>query len=1294
MVLTKTGVKVTMIPYSRSRPMSSEDARESPPSQKVSSAGGFWKNKEVLSSQTPSASLSQTSDFQHESLLFTKPHLAEMEKIFQNEVNSTGALDMKAFVKAVKKILSHVTDEMLELLFLKVDTDCNGLVTWVRRAPPLPQQEYVDYVMSHFQGKEKMTRSQDRLRFHLPMRIIPLSHRCEIVKVKFLVQQLKKMGHFLTVTKDGILQFWSGSFSLTSSFRLYQIQPLHHQQMWVVDMACLHNMNLVAIASTDQKIEFFDISHQKCVRAFTFIDLDSCVLTMDYWSDCRRAVFCFGDTKGSVIIFTSDDVTNGLFNPQVLPRTSKWDHWTSVSTEKLLNEKSPMYRSYRLKALHPNWCQLVKFIPQLNVVASCSAIDKSSLVLTVLPSKAPESLKFSVLNLRKGILCFDYCPEKNVLVTGGYDPLIRLWNPFFSKKPLWLMKGHQTSVTHILVNSNNNSILLSISKDKNIRVWDMQDYECLQSFCGKLFALGHRPITSAYFHKDDNSLVCSTCSIGILKGYLETQGPGRAEAKTTTYSSPLCAVLYSKVFKQVVSGCLSGVVSVWEVVSGRRRMEFSVTGDQHVELTAMSLDESEGCLLTGLRDGTVKMWNHAAGECLLTFPNPDQMEISGIVHMNKVFYVTGWSKRITYFMFHKTKPVLLCYHWQTFHTEDVLSMARYQNQFLGTSSYNGDILFWNISMLKPIFNFNASRSPLPLLPKRVQDMANCETESHRLSKPYVEHKWAYKTPMQPLGSSARVTANTSLRRNLMSAPPVMRHLRDKEPAGPVPLQKPLSTGNLRPSRIPHGNRAVLGEAERRGELHKKLLLQSSASVEKIIFLQTRPRLPHTAALLSSCMDGYIYAWSIHGSGGLLGKFPVDIEDKGDVVVGAMATDENDWILVTGDCKGHIKIWDIKDYCTFTDKPPTHPGRINKFQFLIPERIQISLPNYTPLEEKKVVAGQTISLVPPKLLITWKGHLDSVADILYVDSFQLVLSAGQDRNVKAWKLSGDAIGTFGLNVWKRLQDAPMISDHELRQSLKEEGDRVDPAENAFHPQLQEERDLAEVLVYQQREQVALMALLNGKADTEAEAWARLQKITLTSPWAGERSPEDIENSWYKWESKGKQVRLRGHRERVEGSPWPSVPSLGPRPRLPQVSKVLGAVYQRKERSRSPRLLLTNVQFGWMKQQISPQIYQSLHFKELAPTQQPDFMMHKVLDQQGRLTLRGTMPNYTASTSAATASSPTSSSPSTSGSGFLELSVPASPQLQPFQALPQPCSAPVPSPPALSCPRYPGTSCRGQ
>ncbi|XP_073736655.1 EF-hand calcium-binding domain-containing protein 8 isoform X9 [Callorhinus ursinus] len=1210
---------------SGSRPVSSEDLRESPQSQKASTPGGVQKSEEVLSSPASSITLSQ-----HESQLFTPLHMAKMEKMFEDDTDSARALDMNAFIKAMKKILSNMSDEMLEALFLKVDTDCTGSVTW---------QKYVDYMMREFQRRERMKTSQYRLRFHLPMRIVPLNHGCEIVKVQFLTQRFKKTGHLLTVTKDGILQIWSEAFSLLNSFRLNQIQQVYNLQMWVIDMVCLYNMNLIAVASTDQKIEFFDISNRNCARAFTFIDLDSCVLAMDYWSDYHRGVFCYGDTKGNVIVFTSDNVTHGLFNPRILPRTSKWDHWTKVSARKLLNEKSPLYRSYQLKALHPNWCQQVKFIPQLNTVASCSAIEKSSLVLTMLPSKAPESPKFSVLNLRKGILCFDYCPDKNLVVTGGYDPLIRLWNPFFSKKPVWMMKGHQTSVTHILVNSKNSSILLSVSKDKNIRVWDMQDYICLQSFCGKLFALGNCPITSIYFHKSEDSLICSTYSIGILKGYLETEEPGKTGEKTTTYSSPVCAVLYSKIFKQVVSGCLSSLVSVWEVATGRRTMEFSVAGDQQMELTSMCLDESERCLLTGLRDGTVKMWNYAIGECLLVFPNTDHLEISGIVHMNKAFYVTGWSKRITCFMLHKAKPVLMCYHWHTFHKEDVLSMAKYQNQFLGTSSYNGDILFWNVNLFKPILNFNASVSPLPLLPKKVQEVDNFLAKSLWSGKSCMEHQeWAHRPPGQPPGPRARTVANANLQRNLMSAPPVMKHPRDKQPERPAPPQKPVHSGSPKLLRTAYG--------AQRGEFQKKILLQSNASVEKIIFLQTRPRQPRVAVLLSSCIDGHIYAWSIHGGGGLLGKFPVDFLSRGDVVVGAMATDEKDLILVTGDCKGYIKIWDIKDYCTFTDRWSSQPSGTNKFQFLIPERVQINLPHYIPLEEKEVVAGQTISLVPPKLLNSWKGHLDSVADILYVDSFQLVVSAGQDCDVKAWKLSGDTIGmgpaegTFGLSVWKRLQDIQIVGDLKVGKSSEEEADSTDAAQKAFRPELREQRALAEALVYQRREQVVLMALLNGKADAEAEAWAKLQKITQTSPWAGERSPEDIECSWCKWESKGKQM-----------------------------SKVVGAAYKPKDRSRSSRLLSTHVQYDWMKYQISPQIYQSLHFNRLSPTHTPDLVLHNVLEQQGphsHLAAHHSHkdPDPDRDTSSSATSLPVSDTLTltASDSGFLESALSSSPYLR--------------------------------
>ncbi|XP_073092899.1 uncharacterized protein [Manis javanica] len=60
--------------------VSSEDLRESPQRQK--------ECKEVLSSQTPSVILSQKSEFQEESQLFTHLHLAEMEKVFEDDIHS------------------------------------------------------------------------------------------------------------------------------------------------------------------------------------------------------------------------------------------------------------------------------------------------------------------------------------------------------------------------------------------------------------------------------------------------------------------------------------------------------------------------------------------------------------------------------------------------------------------------------------------------------------------------------------------------------------------------------------------------------------------------------------------------------------------------------------------------------------------------------------------------------------------------------------------------------------------------------------------------------------------------------------------------------------------------------------------------------------------------------------------------------------------------------------------------------------------------------------------------------
>lgn len=51
----------------------------------------------------------------------------------------------------------------------------------------------------------------------------------------------------------------------------------------------------------------------------------------------------------------------------------------------------------------------------------------------------------------QGIDCFDYNHSLNVIVTGGVDHAVRVWNPYVTSKPVAIMKGHQSSIVDIII---------------------------------------------------------------------------------------------------------------------------------------------------------------------------------------------------------------------------------------------------------------------------------------------------------------------------------------------------------------------------------------------------------------------------------------------------------------------------------------------------------------------------------------------------------------------------------------------------------------------------------------------------------------------------------------------------------------------------------------------------------------------------------------------------------------------------------------------------------------------------
>lgn len=75
-----------------------------------------------------------------------------------------------------------------------------------------------------------------------------------------------------------------------------------------------------------------------------------------------------------------------------------------------------------------------------------------------------------------------------------------------------------------------------------------------------------------------------------------------------------------------MSGCQGGVVSVWDVATGEKIMQFShCHGD--AELTAMVFDPSGRRLITGGQDGSLKIWNFNNGACLSTLENKYKTEV-------------------------------------------------------------------------------------------------------------------------------------------------------------------------------------------------------------------------------------------------------------------------------------------------------------------------------------------------------------------------------------------------------------------------------------------------------------------------------------------------------------------------------------------------------------------------------------------------------------------------------------------------------------------------------------------
>jgi WD40 repeat protein len=707
----------------------------------------FKKNKQAwetppettLSSriQLPST-IHQTGSKKIQDFLYPE-HLQQLRKKFEtlpDFMNST--FDLDHFIEFFHTIpeLKGKSDAEIKVFFDKIDCYSSGRINW---------DEFCTYMHLELYEREDAKIKAKEVVFNQPSSLLKSGpHKETICSISHLPD-----GSLVSCSEDGIICIWSHDFK-PKRIRKTEVGVLGKPK-WISDMVLAVPQGKIILATGDKEILFMELVNFE--PYCQIVNLDSTPLKMDFWSDPNNKNECIliiGDEQGAVTIFCISSLFEFF---KMLKLSPKKNGIPSFSVENFINKGDepsvPGTKVYRW-SLHANWVSSIKYCGKLRVFISTSNDPNTSLVMGTPSGSTPvdailgsqynrriSNKKYNiysrqntvygnmpntrsgnasiiakkrlpgdqrVFKVTKGITTFDYCHINNVLVTGGMDQVIHIWNPFVNEKPIGSLYGQGSPLFHVQIDSPYNRIY-SISNDNTVKVWDIVEYTCLAtvtSICHKVYST----IEALHFNPIKQYLVLGTDQLHVL--HLISLGNSNIHQYyiTHTHRQPVTAIAYSQLFNLLITACEESVIKVWNLATGENIFEFASVHDNS-PISAIDIDPTGRRLLTAAQNGEIKMWNYNNGHCLLKLDKGNNYEVTDIkfVSVNQLKYViaVGWDRKLSVF-FDSFEPgnvytsITPVDGWKmsSGHSDDMTCVVQCTPTTLATASYDGEIIMWNI----------------------------------------------------------------------------------------------------------------------------------------------------------------------------------------------------------------------------------------------------------------------------------------------------------------------------------------------------------------------------------------------------------------------------------------------------------------------------------------------------------------------------------------------------------------------------------------------------------------------
>uniref|UniRef100_A0AAG5CSN9 WD repeat-containing protein on Y chromosome n=1 Tax=Anopheles atroparvus TaxID=41427 RepID=A0AAG5CSN9_ANOAO len=747
------------------------------------------------------------------------------------------------------------TDEEFRALCLQINTDHDAYCQW---------DEFLNYLILGFQDDDPLAVKQSLdppIADVLGLKLRRLVYT--IVKVDFCPMVYYdgsvswSQGHWITTSREGVIHFWTNDWKPAVTGRSVP-STLKRSKTWVLDTVPLPDQSMLCVASLESELRFYEVVAASFTLKMVIERLPQPVTAMVYrFGRNDRSSLLFGDYEGSIRMIH--------FYPE-RKATATSDSFTTVarvSLADILHRKYPPLECVDFGRLLTDIVRSVQYVDSLHgfIAASeenplCNAAgsprpeDKYNMIIQSLDNLAKQT-KF---NVPRGVACFAFEPKTELLVSGGPDCDLRLWDIHRPEKPTVVLAGHTSSITFLFIQDAGEKIY-SMDQKTIIKVWDVRNRLLLQTFTQFSTVLAKGIPACAFYSERDRELVVASNKLLVVACCPEI---ALDRTDGDSHTKPVSVLLYNSLYRQVVSCAFDSFIIVWD---HRMNRKMSIISEAHtetrngvvqsVEITAGCFDEKQQLLLTGARDGSLKIWNISARTCVRSFRMEDDSEVTAVFWQGNRILAMGWNHRVVEFAaFSENDEYPRGLQWRKLHSDDILCAAVSGTlpAAMATCSYTGELVLWMLETGQPYRRYDAA-NPRSRIPIRLNQGELADQKTRKIAP----------------------------RRSILQ----------------------LSGERFQQRRL---SRIVMPS----GALEQMRML----SIQALLFLHTRPMSASYGTLLGSLDNGIVQVWSHHPDGGFVGQFNA-VHMAGDRVV-AMASDEANKFLFTGTALGYIKTWYIED----------------------------------------------------------------------------------------------------------------------------------------------------------------------------------------------------------------------------------------------------------------------------------------------------------------------------------------------------------------------------------------------